>query len=168
MLFNNCEVLTVGQVKELSGLPEQELARQLRQLCNPKMKLITKENPKVPKFTPDEKLEVNQAFKNNLIKLNLIPKATHKKKDPNQESEVQKKAKEEIKNERSTILDAMIVRIMKARKKERHNELVTQVIKEVALFKPQPTMIKQSVERLIEKEYLERDDNDRQVYIYIP
>lgn len=29
-------------------------------------------------------------------------------------------------------------------------------------------MIKQSIERLIEKDYLQRDDNDRQTYIYIP
>ena len=32
MLFNNNEKLTVGQVKEMSGIPEQELARQLKQL----------------------------------------------------------------------------------------------------------------------------------------
>jgi cullin 3 len=168
MLFNKNRVLTVSQVKELSGLPEQELARQLKQLCNPKMKLISKENPKVPKFTPAEKLEINMAFKNNLIKLNFIPKATHKKKDPNQKSDVQNAVEEEIKSERSMVLDATIVRIMKARKKERHNELIAEVIKQVSLFKPQPTMIKQSIERLIEKEYLERDDTDRQVYIYIP
>jgi cullin 3 len=57
---------------------------------------------------------------------------------------------------------------MKARKKERHTELMNEVIKQVSLFKPQPQMIKQAIERLIEKEYLERDDSDRQVYIYIP
>lgn len=66
------------------------------------------------------------------------------------------------------ILDAMIVRIMKARKKERHTELINEVIKQVSLFKPQPQMIKQSIERLIEKEYLERDGDDREVYIYLP
>lgn len=168
MLFNEHDKLTVSQVKDLSGLPEAELTRQLKQLCNPKMRIINKDNVKVPKFTPEEGLEVNKAFKNNLIKLNFIPKATHKKKDPTQKSDVQNQVEEEIKSERAMVLDAMIVRIMKARKKERHTELMNQVIKEVSLFKPQPQMIKQSIERLIEKEYLERDDNDRQVYIYIP
>ena len=168
MLFNSHDKLTVDEVKDLSGLPEQELARQLKQLCNPKMKIINKENAKVPKFEPDEKLEVNMAFKNSLIKLSFIPKPSHKKKDPNVKSEINNQVDEEIKSERAMVLDAMIVRIMKARKKERHTELMNEVIKQVALFKPQPQMIKQSIERLIEKEYLSRDDNDRQVYIYIP
>ena len=132
------------------------------------MRIINKEALKSPKFTPDEKLEVNKDFKASLIKLNFIPKPVLKRKDPNEKSEVQNQVEEEIKMERQLVLDAMIVRIMKARKKERHTELLTQVLKEISLFKPQPQMIKQSIERLIEKEYLERDDNDRQVYIYIP
>lgn len=168
MLFNEHQILTVSQVKELSGIPDQELMRQLKQLCNPKMRIVAKEKPKVPKFTPDEKLEINKAFKNNLIKLNFIPKTSHVKKDPSKKTDIQNQVEEEIKSERAMVLDAMIVRIMKARKKERHTELVNEVIKQVSLFKPQPQMIKQSIERLIEKEYLERDDNDRQVYIYIP
>lgn len=168
MLFNEHEVLTVSELKDASGLPEAELTKQLKQLCNPKMRIINKEALKSPKFTPDEKLEVNKDFKASLIKLNFIPKPVLKRKDPNEKSEVQNQVEEEIKMERQLVLDAMIVRIMKARKKERHTELLTQVLKEVSLFKPQPQMIKQSIERLIEKEYLERDDNDRQVYIYIP
>lgn len=168
MLFNTHEELTVSQVKELSGLPEQELTKQLKYLCNPKMKIIAKANPKVPKFTPEEMLKVNVAFKNSLIKLNFEPKTILKRRDPNAKSDIQNQVEEEIKSERQMVLDAMIVRIMKARRTERHTELLTQVMKEVSLFKPQPQMIKQSIERLIEKEYLERDDNDRQKYIYIP
>ena len=57
---------------------------------------------------------------------------------------------------------------MKARKKENNTELVKEVIRQVLFFKPQPQMIKQSIERLIEKEYLERDPNDRNIFIYIP
>lgn len=168
MLFNENDELTVNQVKEMSGLPEAELTKQLKHLCNPKQKIISKDNPKVPKFTPEEKLTVNEAFKNNLIKLNFIPKPTTKKLNPKDKDDISRQVNEEINTERQMVLDAMIVRIMKARKKERHTELLTEVIKQVSLFKPQPQMIKQSIERLIEKEYLQRDDNDRQVYIYIP
>lgn len=168
MLFNTKEEMTVSELKDLSGIPEQELVKQLKHLCNPKMKLIAKDNPKVPKFNPDEGLKVNSTFKSNLIKLNFIPKPILKRRDPNTKTEVQNQVEEEIKAERQMVLDAMIVRIMKARKKERHTELLTEVMKQVSLFKPQPQMIKQSIERLIEKDYLQRDDNDRQVYIYIP
>ena len=64
MLFNEHKTLTVSQVKDLSGLPEQELTRQLKQLCNPKMRIMSKENPKVPKFTPEEKVGYNSNYRN--------------------------------------------------------------------------------------------------------
>lgn len=70
--------------------------------------------------------------------------------------------------ERQFVLEAIIVRIMKARKTERHEALIAEVIRQVSLFSPQPVMIKEAIERLIEKEYLKRDDDDRKLYIYIP
>jgi len=75
---------------------------------------------------------------------------------------------EELKLERGFTLEAMIVRIMKARKNENHNNLVAEVIWQVTLFKPIPSMIKEAIEWLIEKEYLERDTANRSIYKYIP
>jgi len=46
---------------------------------------------------------------------------------------------------------------MKARTTENHNNLVAEVIRQITLFKPVASMIKEAIERLIEKEYLERD-----------
>ncbi len=51
---------------------------------------------------------------------------------------------------------------------EKHNELLSEVIKQVTLFKPEIPMIKERISSLIEREYLKRDDNDRSKYIYIP
>lgn len=70
--------------------------------------------------------------------------------------------------ERMNILDAVIVRIMKARKTEKHIQLIEDVIKQVTMFLPQPAWIKARIESLIEREYLKRDDNDRAKYIYLP
>jgi len=50
---------------------------------------------------------------------------------------------------------------MKGRKKEKHNELVNEVIKQINSFKPEPSMIKNQIEWLIESDYLMRDKNDR-------
>jgi hypothetical protein len=70
--------------------------------------------------------------------------------------------------ERQNIIDAVVVRIMKARKTEKHNQLIEDVIKQISIFMPQPQMIKQRIESLIEREYLKRDDGDRTKYIYLP
>jgi hypothetical protein len=57
---------------------------------------------------------------------------------------------------------------MKARKTEKHNQLMEDVIKQISIFMPQPQMIKQRIESLIEREYLKRDEADRAKYIYLP
>ena len=57
---------------------------------------------------------------------------------------------------------------MKARKSEEHNWLMENVIRQINIFMPQPQMIKQRIESLIEREYLKRDDADRGKYIYLP
>lgn len=57
---------------------------------------------------------------------------------------------------------------MKARKTEKHNQLLEDVIKQITMFMPQPAWIKQRIESLIEREYLKRDEADRSKYIYLP
>lgn len=98
----------------------------------------------------------------------FVPKRNPVKSDPNQKTDLEKTIDKELALERGFTLEAMIVRIMKARKTENHNNLIAEVIRQVTLFKPVPSMIKEAIERLIEKEYLERDASNRSVYKYIP
>jgi hypothetical protein len=74
----------------------------------------------------------------------------------------------EIRMERQNIIDAVIVRVMKARKTEKHLQLMEDCIKQINIFMPDPQMIKQRIESLIEREYLKRDESDRSKYIYLP
>ena len=64
---------------------------------------------------------------------------------------------QELLKERSMIIDAVVVRIMKARKVEIHQKLVESVIKQTTMFAAQPPMIKKRIESLIERDYIERD-----------
>lgn len=59
-----------------------------------------------------------------------------------------------------------IVRIMKSRKKMKHVQLVQEVIQQVkARFPPKVPDIKKNIEALMEKDYIERLDNDELAYI---
>ena len=113
---------------------------------------------KKPEFAPTEKLKPTASFSNPNIKVNFIPP---------QRVEVEKKV-DKPDSERKNIIDAVVVRIMKARKTEKHNQLIEDVIKQISIFLAQPPMIKERIENLIEREYLKRDEQDRSKYIYLP
>ncbi|KAL7554184.1 hypothetical protein ACHAWF_017590, partial [Thalassiosira exigua] len=73
-----------------------------------------------------------------------------------------------VEEDRRHLLEASIVRIMKARKALGHNDLVAEVTRQLSgRFVPSPQFVKKRVESLIEREYLERDETDRRVYRYM-
>merc|ERR1719190_41100 len=73
-----------------------------------------------------------------------------------------------VEEDRKHLVEAVIVRIMKTRKTLDHNQLVMEVTRHLtSRFQPSPTLIKQRIEKLIEREYLERSQHDRRVYNYL-
>jgi len=73
-----------------------------------------------------------------------------------------------VKRDRQFEIQATIVRIMKSRKKVRHAELVALVIEQT---KNRGTLdvadIKKNIDKLIEKDYMERGEGSRDVYNYV-
>ena len=68
---------------------------------------------------------------------------------------------------RRHVVDACIVRVMKSRGKLYHTELSTEIVKQLeSKFLPQPRLLKERIEHLLEKEYLMRDDEERNLYHY--
>ncbi len=72
-----------------------------------------------------------------------------------------------IKEDRSHQIDATIVRIMKTRKTLEHSILISEVLTQLRMFSPESKSIKQRIENLIEKEYIERKAGAVNVYSYI-
>ena len=73
-----------------------------------------------------------------------------------------------IEGDRKHYLDAAIVRIMKARKTVDHKDLVmatTDAVKKH--FSPEVRTIKERIEQLIEQEYMRRDEERENVYVYV-
>jgi cullin 3 len=72
-----------------------------------------------------------------------------------------------IENQRKTMVEASIVRIMKSRKSLDHGSLIAEVTRQLSSrFYPSPADIKKRIEDLIEREYLERDPVDKKLYSY--
>ena len=73
---------------------------------------------------------------------------------------------ERVLSDRKFMIDAAIVRTMKARRTVPHNELVTEVIRLVR-FPLDIQQMKTRVEKLIEDEYMARDEKEPSMYHYV-
>lgn len=72
-----------------------------------------------------------------------------------------------LEEDRGVVIEAAVVRIMKARKTLQHQQLVGEVLTQLAFFKPDPKVVKRRIEALIDREYLERDPDQPNVYRYL-
>jgi cullin-4 len=73
---------------------------------------------------------------------------------------------ERVFRDRQYQVDAAIVRIMKARKQLSHALLMSELFAQLK-FPAKPVDIKRRIESLIDREYLERDSQNAQLYNYL-
>jgi cullin 4 len=105
-------------------------------------------------FTVDEKFESNQ----RRIRINNIMMKETK--------EEREKTVEAVSRDRLYLIDAVLVRILKARKTIMHQDLIPQVLDQLKV--PATTAdVKKRIESLIEREYMERDAKERNRYNYL-
>jgi hypothetical protein len=119
--------------------------------------LIVEENQDAKKINPDDVLVFNPDFAIKALKFKVpLPKVTAKRTTSG--------LTEHAEQQRKFVLDAAIVRIMKARKTLVHSDLIIEVIEQLKLFKPTPKSIKMQIEDLITRDFLERDATKNMVY----
>ncbi|KAL2022578.1 hypothetical protein VTK56DRAFT_4922 [Thermocarpiscus australiensis] len=107
------------------------------------------------KIGPGATFLLNYDFKNKKYRVNLNVGTRSETKQ--EEAETTKT----IEEDRKLLLQSAIVRIMKARKRMKHQQLVSETINQIRQrFVPKVSDIKKCIEILLDKEYLERLDDD--------
>lgn len=123
--------------------------------CNKRAQIMLK-FPSDGFIRDTDEFEVNTRFKSQSFRIDIpVPKLE------------EDKAEQKVAETRPHTIDAMIVRIMKARKTLHHNELEAEVLRKLQWFKPSPRDIKVQIELLINREYLDRSDDNQKVYNYV-
>ena len=113
--------------------------------------------PKSRDVNDDDSFSFNEDFQSKLFKIKISTVAAAKDSEPQQQE-----TREKVEEDRKPQIDAAIVRIMKARKQEEHNNLIAEVTKQLTpRFLPNPAIIKKRIESLIERDFLERLPGDR-------
>lgn len=162
MLFNDHDSLTYKDIAKATRIPDSELTRHLQSLSLTKHKLLRKE-PKEKDVNPDDRFTFNNDFqsRSRRIKIQIVTAQKENETERNQ-------TRCRINADRGPVIDTVIVRIMKHRKVLEHNRLIAEVTKELeSKFEPNTQDIKKRIESLVEREYLERQKEKRQVYQYV-
>ncbi|CAL9149330.1 unnamed protein product [Musa hybrid cultivar] len=157
LLFNSADRLSYAEIKAQLNLTDEDMVRVLHSLSCARYKIL-KKAPMTDTVSPNDIFEFNSKFTDKMrrIKVPLPPV------DEN------KKVIEDVNKDRRYAIDAYIVRIMKSRKALGHQQLVLECIQQLSrIFKPDVKLIKQRIEDLITREFLERDEEDPNIYKYI-
>eukprot|EP01084_Bolivina_argentea_P052542 96515_1 len=164
LCFNNKTTYTFQEILDATGMPTEGLKVAILSMCHPKIKVMRKA-PNTKEIEMNHKFQINPRYSNPRAKINVptlrIKEQTKIINDGGYRSRL-----------RTHVVDAAIVRVMKTRISMKHVELVCEVQKQCGIygyrFTLKPVDIKKRIYALIELDYLERDDNDRQMYHYKP
>jgi len=106
--------------------------------------------------------DLNPGFKSKKLRVNLnLPIKAEVKGET---TDVLKAVDED----RKYVIQATIVRIMKARKTMKNQALIQEVISQISQrFAPKIPDIKKAIETLLEKEYIERVEGSKDTFAYV-
>ncbi|EKX36222.1 hypothetical protein GUITHDRAFT_158687 [Guillardia theta CCMP2712] len=158
MLYNQQEEYTTQEIANATKLPMEELKKYLQTLALSKYQILTK-TPKGKEIADSDVFTFNRKFTDRQRKIKMSLLVTKDEK---------LSTKQTVDEDRKHAVEASIVRVMKARKTMAHQQLVMEVSQQLMkLFKPDPKVIKNRIESLISREYLERDKDNNGVYKYL-
>ncbi|CCG84529.1 protein of unknown function [Taphrina deformans PYCC 5710] len=157
LLFNGSEEsLDYNSIKASTGLDDKELIRTLQSLAcgKPENRVLVK-NPRGKDVKDTDTFKVNDSFQNpkKIVKINQI-----QMKETAEENQA---THDRVIQDRSFEIQAAIIRIMKSAKKKTHAELIATTIDTVkGRGVPNIPDIKKAIEKLLDREYLSRHDNE--------
>nr|XP_017225487.1 PREDICTED: cullin-3B-like [Daucus carota subsp. sativus] len=163
MMFNNADQYSYREIQEATEIPPSDLKRSLHSLACVEGKNVLKKDPETKDVSEGDLFSVNENFTGKSYKLTIRTVSAEKESDPKKVE-----IRQIVENNRKHHIDAAIVRIMKSRRVLDHTDIIAEVTEHLQpRFLADPIVIGRRIESLIEREYLERDGTQRNLYRYL-
>ncbi|KKA28916.1 hypothetical protein TD95_002500 [Thielaviopsis punctulata] len=158
LLFNENSVYTWDDMVSATQLQAEVLEGALGVILKAKILLMSPSGSEKP--GPGCKFKLNTDFKSKKIRIKLDVGGVKEAKQ--EEVETNKT----IEEDRKILIQSAMVRIMKARKKMKYAQLVSETITQIkSRFTPKVADIKKCIEILMDKEYIERLEEEEIGYL---
>ncbi|KAI1002269.1 Cullin-4A [Podosphaera aphanis] len=161
ILFNDVkpnESISYLTIQKITGLIDSELQRTLQSLACAKFRVLIK-HPKGRNINTTDTFTVNANFTDPKYKVKINQIQLKETKEETKETH------EKVLRDRQYETQAAIVRIMKSRKTMTHSNLISEVIEQTKKRGAVEVLqIKANIDKLIDKEYLERSNSTTYVY----
>ncbi|KAG6537038.1 hypothetical protein ZIOFF_002116 [Zingiber officinale] len=124
LLFNDSDRLSYSEIMSQLNLADDDVVRLLQSLCCLKYKILNKE-PNINSISSDDVFAFNSKFTNKMRRIRIpLPIVDEKKK-----------ILEVVDKDRKYVVDACLIRIMKSRKVLNHQQLITECVEQLKVFK---------------------------------
>jgi cullin 1 len=160
LTFNSAESLSADDIRIATQLTDQALKQTILSLV--KTKVLNMGPEEADEIQAHHKFSLNKTFKSKRARVQInVPL-------PSQQKEDDESTQSQVEEDRKLQIQAAVVRIMKMRKRLQHGNLMSEVIQQLqSRFKPKVSVIKKCIDILIEKEYLERVEGQKDMYSYV-
>ncbi|SCV00389.1 LANO_0F06612g1_1 [Lachancea nothofagi CBS 11611] len=168
MLFEDYDELNMQEIFDLTHIPEQELMRNLLTIAvAPKTRLLKKQ-PLSKRILPTDRFRLNYSFSAPTTKVKVLA-ILYKGDFDGQFNPRSSDSLQDLAKERIRCVEACIVRALKFATKMYHDPLYQKVRENLAnRFEVSSTMFQKSLDKLLEREYVQRDPDECTLYHYLP
>lgn len=169
LLFRDYDELTFEEIQAKTQLPENELIKQLMTLSLVPRFQILRKDTREKSILPTDKFSINYSFKSvqNPVKVQTISMTRAGDGRSQQEQQLSNNDEKMLEKERILVCNSAVVRVIKQERKLTYKDIFDRVKLMLSHFTLTDKIFYRSIHYLLDKEFVQADPYEPEVYHYL-